>query len=400
MLKRQMLYSQGKFILQDAGADDLVADLDSVVADVAAAAADVVHPAQVCFPQNHLAADADNVIADATEADAVQPARVHSAQAGTDDAAANNDAAEADTVQPANADATGAVLSLASDALLVSMDLAHQANFAPLHQVIDGDEQFVTSEGQEFRTGSDSASAAPKEGLHMGGPLALDGQSPQLPAAAEKDADAQSAAPEEGAHSAGLWALDQESVQPSAAAEQLADVQTAMPQSSSWAEDSCEEDWCVADDYFSTPLPWKQPQQAASGPMPAPAAAPAAIAASASAAAGRTAMAASDAGGSSTHTAVVSLGRDEDRSSAAAAAGTAEEGVFGSQPTDTQTAVSHGVEEDCKEDEEEEAQVNTSLGYSAFVTDSLLGRMEQQASCNGGSITALGKHCLLCLLQL
>ena len=409
---------------------------------------------------------------ESAEADAVQPVQVHIAEASVDDLAADaanvmahGDAAEADAAQPANADATEAVLSAASDALTISMDLAHQANSAPLHRVIVSVEQFVPSEGQKLRTGSDLSSAVPTENLHSGSPVALGGESTHPIAAAHQLADAQSAAPEEGVHSAGLLAIDRDSLQPAAAAEQDADVQTANPQrslSSNEGEESCEEDRDADDDYLSS-FSWEaspftttasSPEPAAvaasneaaafetqedvtgSGPsaepmqpamesasqldgmmfgiitarnLPgaeggqhvgslgaasptAPAAAPAAIGASDSAAAGSTAVAASDAGGVSTHTAVVSLGKDEDRSSAAAAAGTAEGNVPVSQPTDNQTAVSHDVEEDCKKDDEEEAQVNTSLGYSAFVTDMLLGRMEQKASSNGGDITALGKR--------
>ena len=478
------------------------------------------------------------------------------------------------------------------------------------------------------------ADALSAVGLHSASPMALGGESIHPIADTHQLADAQSAAPEEGVHSAGPLALDQESVQPTAAAEQLVDVQAAMLQSPRWAEDSCEEHWCAAEDYFSTPLPWKQPQQAKNSPEPAAAAASGEAAApgtkeetmgsspgaepmqaalegasqlggmvfgtitaadllavsthtadtslgnsedilGAAAAAGTAeqnlsgsqlggmvfgtitpadllavsthtadtslgnsedilgaAAAAGTAGHNSsgsqlggmvfgtitsadllavsthtadtslgnsedmlgaaaataagtaeqnlsgsqlggmvfgtitsadllavsTHTADTSLGNSKDMLGTAAAAGTAEQNISGSQLggmvfgtitpadllavsthtadaclgdsedvsgaaaactaeegvsaaqlsrnqdsgtlTDTQTAVSHGVEEDCKEDEEEEAQVNTSLGYTAFVTDSLLGRMEQKASSSGGDITALGMHCLLCLLQL
>ena len=56
------------------------------------------------------------------------------------------------------------------------------------------------------------------------------------------------------------------------------------------------------------------------------------------------------------------------------------------------------LSEDWQGEEREEA-VDTSLDYTAFLTDSLLSRMEQQAGPHGDTIKALGKHCLQLRLE-
>ena len=66
----------------------------------------------------------------------------------------------------------------------------------------------------------------------------------------------------------------------------------------------------------------------------------------------------------------------------------------------------HGVEdryrreEYLEEEEKHDDITDKSLEYTAFLTDSLLVRMEQQAGNDGGKIKALGKRCLLYILQL
>ena len=52
-------------------------------------------------------------------------------------------------------------------------------------------------------------------------------------------------------------------------------------------------------------------------------------------------------------------------------------------------------EEEYSDEGEDGQTVNTSLDYTAFLTDSLLRRMEEEAGSRGDRIKALSKHCLL-----
>ena len=57
-----------------------------------------------------------------------------------------------------------------------------------------------------------------------------------------------------------------------------------------------------------------------------------------------------------------------------------------------------GVQDPDWEEGECVEAVDTSLPYTAFLTGSLLGRMERQAGDHADKIKALGKPCLHCLL--
>ena len=233
----------------EAGADALAADTDVTETGVVQAA-DAVQPAHVPSAQasgNDTAADTDAAetgVVQAAEAGAIQPANFHSVGPGADDPEVGvTQAADTDAAQPASADAIEAVQSAASDALTVSMNIAHHtkagAQSAAPHQGTNGNVQHRTSEGQEFDAGNaDSANAAREQGFPSDALMALGSKSTQ-PSAAAAAAANQSA----DVHS------------PVAAAAPQKALSFKQVQDSYWHH---EEDLDAGDEYFSAFGPWTE----------------------------------------------------------------------------------------------------------------------------------------------